>query len=310
MNRPKIILDCDPGLDDAFAILTAARYCDLVAITSVNGNVGIDKTTHNALLMTQVGDLDVPVYRGAARPLVEPVFSAAEFHGDSGLGGPDLPALTRQVADGDAVTALLDLTADGDVAVCPVGPLTNIAQAMIRDPTFATRVPEISLMGGSATFGNATAVAEFNIYADPHAAALVFASGARIKMLGLNLTYQVRMGAQEEAELRQADTTTSMFCADLLQYYTGFYREVWGAERSAMHDPCAVLAISHPELFTFESRNVVVETQGVFTKGMTVVDQRARPEPPNAEVAMVAEAEAVIELIMAAATDPHGSTVS
>lgn len=306
MTRPRIILDCDPGLDDAFAIFAATRYAQVEAITSVNGNVNIDLTTRNALMVSQVAGLDVPVFRGAARPLVVEPGDAAEVHGDSGLDGPVLPELVRNEEDGAAVEALLDLTMDGDVTVVPVGPLTNIAEAIQRDPGFATRVPEFVLMGGSNTGGNVTAGAEFNIWADPHAAQILFSSGARIRVLALDITHQVLMGRAEEAALREAGTPTAIFGADLLRYYGDFHEKVFGSRSGAMHDPVAVLAVTHPELFEVTDRHVAVEADSELTRGITIVDERPTSEPPNAGWVSSVQADKVVELIMAAAINPLG----
>lgn len=304
MSRPRIVLDCDPGLDDAFAILTAARYARLEAITTVSGNVGIDKTTHNALIITQIAGLDVPVHRGAGRPLIVEPEDASEVHGDSGLGGPELPELTRRVASNDGVGALIDATADGEVTVVAIGPLTNVAMAINRDPDWARRIPEIVLMGGSTSFGNVTATAEFNIWADPHAAEIVFGSGASIRMVGLNLTHQVLMGAAEEKRLRLLGSRTAKFGADLLEFYGDFSEQHYGVRRGAMHDPCAVLAVTHPDLIGFVDRHVTIETTGTHTFGMTIVDERVSAPEPNASVAMTVDGAEAVDLIVAAVADP------
>lgn len=304
-KRPRIVLDCDPGIDDAFAIFCASRFTQLEAITTVNGNVGLDKTTRNALIVSQVAGIDAPVYQGAATPLEVPPIDAGHVHGDSGLGGPELPELTREIASDNAVQALLDHTADGEVRVVAIGPLTNVALAIQADPTWVQRIPEVVLMGGSTSFGNVTAAAEFNIWADPHAAAIVFASGVRLRMLGLNLTHQVKMGLAEEERLRACSTATATFGADLLEFYGDFSEKEFGVRRGAMHDPCAVLCLSHPDLFTFEDRHVVVETEGVHTRGATVVDQRLMAPEPNVAVAMTAQGDEVVDLIVEATASPQ-----
>ncbi|MEO8697781.1 MAG: nucleoside hydrolase, partial [Acidimicrobiales bacterium] len=168
-RRAKIILDCDPGVDDTIAILTAARYGDLVGITTVNGNVSIDHTTRNALAVTQIANLDVPVHRGAERPLVAPVHGAARVHGLTGFGTVAHPELHRTQASDDAVGYLLDMSCgDDEIDLIAIGPLTNIALAIGRDPTFLSRWRSLTIMGGAAHgLGNVTAVAEFNIWADP-----------------------------------------------------------------------------------------------------------------------------------------------
>lgn len=306
MTRPRIILDCDPGLDDLFAILTALRYCDVVAITTVGGNVGIEHTTRNALGVSQVAGSDVPVHRGADRPYVGDPIDAADVHGDGGLGGVQLPERIRPVASEDAVSALLDLTADGDVLVVAVGPLTNIARAIERDPAFGERIPTLSIMGGSTGAGNVTAAGEFNIWFDPEAAEVVFSSGANILMAGLNLTQQVCMGPPEIERLRAAGTTTATFAADALEFYNGHSLRTYGVPKSAMHDPCAVLAVTHPDLFVSQPMHVVVETAGTHTRGMTLCDHRRNPEPPNTDVLVEAAGDAVVERIMDATISPLG----
>ena len=194
-GRPRIVLDCDPGLDDAIAILTAAHFGDLVGITTVNGNVGIEHTTHNALVTTQVAGLDVPVHRGAARPLIAPTMDAARIHGATGLGDVVLPALGRAVASEDAVAFLCDTARSvDDLHLVAVGPLTNVALALRRDPDLRSRLAGLTIMGGGAHAGNVTPVAEFNVWADPEAAAIVFSEAAPLTMVGLDVTHRVLLG--------------------------------------------------------------------------------------------------------------------
>lgn len=307
--KPRIMIDCDPGLDDALAILCAARYANVVAISSVSGNVDIDKTTHNALIVAQIAGIDAPVFRGAAEPLVVRPAFADHVHGESGLEGPTLPPLTRSVEHDDAPGAILEVTGGGDVTLVPVGPLTNVALAIKRDPTWASRVKEIVLMGGSTTGGNVTAAAEFNFWADPHAAEIVFRSGAPIRMLGLNLTHQVRMGATHRDRLRSETTPSAVFTADLLEFYTDFVLREYGVELGAMHDPCAVLAVTHPELFDFSRQAVLIETEGEIARGMSVVDRRPNVSENDRPILVGehADGDAVVELIMAAAVEPQAN---
>ena len=183
--RVPIALDCDPGQDDAIAILVAARYAELVAITTVNGNVGLDLTTRNALVTTQIAGLDVPVHAGASRPLVAAPQHAEHIHGSSGLDGPWLPPVERSPAGHDAAGELIALShrIDG-LWVVATGPLTNVALAIHRDPGFVHRIAGLAVMGGGVGVGNVTAAAEFNAWADPEATAIVHASGVRPVMLG------------------------------------------------------------------------------------------------------------------------------
>jgi len=304
-SRPKIILDCDPGLDDAFAIFTATRYADVVAFTSVNGNVNLDLTTHNALIVSQVAGNDAPVHRGSPKPLEVEIDDASEVHGDSGLDGPVQPSLTKVESDTPAVDALLEL-ADGETTIVPVGPLTNIAHAITRDATWVQRVPELVLMGGSSTGGNVSAAAEFNIWADPHAAHIVFTSGVPIRVASLDVTHQVLMGPTEEQALRAAGTPTAIFGADLLGYYGDFHEEIYGSRSGAMHDPVAVLAVTHPHLFGATQRHVAVETESDLTRGLTVVDVRPNGGPANAGWIGQVQSTDVVQLIMEAAINPQG----
>ncbi len=308
--RPRMLIDCDPGHDDAIALLCAARYADVVGITSVNGNVSQAKTTHNALIVAQLAGIRAPVHAGAAHPLISAPRWADHIHGVSGLDGPELPELTGAVASEDAVGFILEASRTiDDLWLVPTGPLTNIALAIRHDPDLVDRVNGIVLMGGSTTVGNVTPAAEFNIWADPEAAAIVFASGASLTMVGLNLTHQVRMGAAHAEQLRAAATTTSIFAASLLDFFAQAYNSNQRREiGAAIHDACAVLAITHPDLIECEPRHVTVELNGAATRGMTLVDQRGfGEEPVNAQVAYRVDAERAIGLIMAACIDPQGS---
>lgn len=305
MSRPKILLDCDPGVDDMFAVFCALRYCDVVAVTSVAGNVGLDYTTQNALAILELAGATVPVHRGALGPIdgATPE-DAREVHGETGLGGVTLPAVSTDIASDDAVSALFDLTATGDVTVVAVGPLTNIALAIQRDPSWVTRIPRIVIMGGSTGPGNVTPYAEFNIWADPEAAEVVFDSGVALTMAGLNVTRQVMMGQSAIDRLRAAGTPTAVAGADALDFYSDFSLAHYGVKQSAMHDPCAVLEVVRPDLFDRSAMSVNVETAGVHTRGMTVCDQRANAAEPDTDVLVGAASGQVVDLIVQAAIDP------
>lgn len=284
MPRPSILLDCDPGHDDAVAIITAANTCNLLGITTVAGNAPLSATTRNALIMRDLLRLDVPVHSGADRPLLaEPKF-AAYVHGESGLDGADLPEPTRAVDGTDAARFIIDtVRATSDpVWLVPVGPLTNIAVALRLDPTLVDRIAGISLMGGG-TFGNRTPAAEFNIWADPEAAAIVYSSGAPIIMAGLDVTHQFIVDAERVAEVRAIGGTLGNLLADLFDFFRRNYMERHTEMRgAALHDPCAVLAVTHPELFETSEHFVTVETTGLWTTGMTVIDQRDLSDAPAA----------------------------
>ena len=304
--RPAVLLDCDPGHDDALAILLAGATTELVGITVVSGNAPLERTLHNALIVTQIAGLDVPVHAGAVRPLLAEPRHAAFIHGESGLDGPTLPPLTRQAASGSAVRFLLaSAEARDDLWLVATGPLTNVALALRQEPGLARRLEGISLMGGSYGSGNVTAAAEFNIVADPEAAAIVFASGARIVMAGLDLTHQFRIDADRLDALLALPGDTARFAAELMTAYGAAYARSFGPEVGVpLHDPCAVLAVTAPELFSSEARPVAVELTGTLTRGMTVVDRRPgrRGSAANTDVLTSLDDAAAFALLRAALT--------
>lgn len=304
MSKPRILLDCDPGHDDAIAILLAACYGELHSIVTVSGNVPLALTTHNALITTQLLGLEVPVHAGASRPLVAPPEYAPDIHGETGLGGPALPPLMRQVASRDGVWHLVEtFRARRDLELVATGPLTNIALALRLAPEIADNIPRITLMGGSSSFGNRTPVAEFNILTDPEAAAIVFRSGIPIQMLGLNLTHQFAVSPEVIAEMRALGNAAGVFVADMLEFFGKMYAErYYGHFFAPLHDPCAILALTHPELIEFAPRHVDVELYGSLTRGMTVVDSRQVRDaaPPNAQVGLTIDAARATELLLAA----------
>jgi inosine-uridine nucleoside N-ribohydrolase len=301
-NRPRIILDTDPGVDDAIAIITASWWADIVGITTVAGNVSVDHTTNNALRLRDLLGFDAPIHRGAERPLVGEPLHARHVHGATGLGKVDLPGPTRALDSEDAVGFLIESTRQEEgLHLVPVGPLTNVALALRSDPDLANRVASITLMGGGAGVGNVTPAAEFNIYADPEAANEVFRSGGPVTMVGLNLTHQVRMGSEHAEACRSLSTPAGSVAAELLDFNTRVHRSASEATTGAMHDPCAVLVVTHPDLFRCEPRHVTVELDGTHTRGQTLVDERGWPGiATNCEVAYGVDAAQVLKLIMQA----------
>ncbi len=308
-NKLRIVLDCDPGLDDSIAILTAAHHGELVGITTVSGNVGIDNTTTNALLTAQIAELDVPVHRGAERPLISATMDAARIHGASGLGDVELPPLERTAESSDAAGYLCDIARTvSDLHLIAVGPLTNVALALRRDPDLPKRFASITIMGGGAHTGNVTAAAEFNVWADPEAAAMLFTEAAPITMVGLDVTQRVLLGGDESAQMRKAGTAKANFAAGLLDYAYDRCRE-YGLEAAPVHDATAVIAVTHPHLFRKSRHPVAVELHGEHTRGMTLTDVRppaAHDEsaPPLHDVVWDADAQAVIDLIIEAVVSP------
>lgn len=302
MSKPKIILDCDPGHDDAIAILLAGKHCDVLGITTVGGNVPLELTSRNALLCAQIFELDIPVHEGIAEPLNMPAVHAPDIHGDSGLGGPVLPELKRELASRDAVRFIIDMArTHDDLWLVVTGPMANVAVAISQAPDIAKKLKGISLMGGSNSFGNRTPVAEFNIFYDPEAADIVFKSGANILMSGLNLTHQFGVHKEDLLAMQKITNAASTFVTDMIEFFGAKYQDMYFDRFfPPLHDPCAVLAVTHPELFEFEARNVVVELQGKYTRGMTIVDERAVKNdlPLNAQVGLKIDRRKALDLLM------------
>lgn len=274
-ERPRIILDCDPGHDDVVAIVVASRHTDPVGITTVAGNAPLDRTTYNACMMRDTLDLGCGVHSGAERPLVaEPKF-AGFVHGESGLGGADLPEPKGGPDSDDAVEFIVDsCRVEEGLWLVPTGPLTNIALALRAAPDLASRIAGISLMGGG-TFGNRTPMAEFNVWADPEAAHVVFDCGAPITMAGLDVTHQFLVTHPRIDEVAAIGLPFADLIADLFRFFTDNYiGRHDGIEGAALHDPLAVMALTHPELFGGTDRHVAIETKGELTAGMTVIDRR------------------------------------
>jgi len=285
--KHKIILDCDPGHDDAIAILLAGHHpeIDLLAITTVSGNQSVDKTTHNALKICSLANIrDVPIARGMDRPLLRPAKHAPNIHGESGLDGPSIPEPDIVPVPEHAVDLLIDLlmNSDGDITIVPTGPLTNVATAMRREPAILPKIKAISLMGGAIGLGNTTPAAEFNIYADPEAAAIVFACGRPITMCPLEVTHQALATEDVMSRLRAADRPVATFVADLFAFFGDTYRQNYGFPAPPVHDPCAVAAVVSPSILRTHMMHVEIETTGQWTAGRTVCDIFGRlGEQPN-----------------------------
>jgi len=306
-NAVPIILDCDPGHDDAIAIVAAVHHAELVGVTTVAGNAPLASTTHNACVMRELltgGSVSpFPVHSGAARPLVAPQRSAGYVHGESGLDGAALPEPSRGPDSTDAVGYIIETCRErAGIWLVGVGPLTNLALALRAAPDLATCVAGISVMGGG-TFGNRTAMGEFNIWADPEAAAIVFQSGVPMVMAGLDVTHQFQATPARIAAVREHRGRLATVLADLLTFFSENYvASNEGMTGAAVHDPLAVLALTHPDLFERIARNVVVETGGIHTRGMTVIDRRpTRSRPaPNIDVLAAVDADAAWSLVLEA----------
>jgi purine nucleosidase len=286
----KIILDCDPGHDDAMAILLAHGNpeIELLAITTVAGNQTLDKTSLNARrVCTVAGIRDVPIAAGCDRPLTRQLKTAGYIHGESGLDGPTFGEPTVPLDPRHAVELIIELvmSSSGDVTLVPTGPLTNIAMAVRKDPRIVHRVQEVVLMGGAYTRGNSTPAAEFNIYVDPEAAAIVFTAGWPLTMVGLDLTHQALATPAVLQRLAALGTPISKIAVQLMEFFRETYRKNAGFDSPPVHDPCAVARVIDPNVMQCVDAFVAIETQGTFTSGMTVTDFSGRLGEKNAQVA-------------------------
>jgi inosine-uridine nucleoside N-ribohydrolase len=295
MTTP-VILDCDPGHDDAIALLLAlaSPEVELVGVTTVHGNQTLEKTTDNALrVLALVGREDVPVAAGADRPLVRELQVAAHVHGESGLDGPALPDRASEPVDQHAVDFLVERVTPETVLV-PVGPLTNVALALERGIAPA----RIVLMGGAIAEGNMTPAAEFNIWADPEAAERVFRSGLDVTMIGLDVTHGALL-TPAWAERFRAAGRVGTFVAELVEFFKRYHARTYGWDGAPIHDAVALAHAFRPGIVRTEHVNVEIETQSELTRGRTVADRWHRTErAPNAHVGVEIDADAFFELLL------------
>jgi inosine-uridine nucleoside N-ribohydrolase len=298
MTPEPILLDCDPGHDDAIALLLAlaSPELELRGVTTVAGNQTLEKTTANAIrVLDFVGRNDVPVARGADRPLLRDPFVAAYVHGDTGLDGPDLPPPQREPIAQHAVD-FLNEHVEGATLV-PIGPLTNVALLLAQHPQ--AKPTRIVLMGGAIGLGNVTPAAEFNIWADPEAAARVFASGIELTMIGLDVTHQALL-MNEDAERLRASGRTGTMVAELYDFFHRFHANIYGFGGSPIHDAVALAYVFRPDLVETKHCQVTVECDSELTRGRTVVDlwNRMGTAVPNAHVGVGVDARGFIELLL------------
>ncbi len=275
MARP-IIIDCDPGVDDAIALLLALAHptqLNILGITTVAGNVSLHYTSQNALKICALTGVNAPVYAGCPRPILRPLATAANIHGTTGLQGAELPEPKQSLMVQHAVAFLIDTLqqAPEPITLATLGPLTNIAVALIQAPQIATKIKQIIAMGGAITHGNITPAAEFNIYVDPHAAKAVFESGIPIKLITLDTTHQVLTTAKHLTAFRQLNSAVGNAAADLLTHYGTYDRERYGMDGAPLHDPCVIAYLLQPGLFTFKPTYATVDTTSPDNLGRTVV---------------------------------------
>lgn len=301
-----VILDCDPGHDDALAILLAAAHpaIDLLAITTCGGNQTVEKCTLNARrVCTAAGISGVPIARGAAGPLVGLLHVGEYVHGASGLDGPAFgePTVPEHPEPAHDLIVRTLREHPEPVTLVPTGPLTNIALVVKAHPELVSNIGGIVLMGGSTERGNDTPYAEFNIRVDPEAAEIVFSSGVPVTMCGLNVTHQALATPEVLERLRALGTNIGGLCVELLTFFSESYRKVWGFESPPLHDPVAVACVIDPSIVDCVEAPVAIETRGLHTRGATCVDlHHLTGQPDNALVAMRLDAERFWDLMIEA----------
>jgi pyrimidine-specific ribonucleoside hydrolase len=301
-----VILDCDPGHDDALAILLALARPELrlLGITTVAGNAPLEHTTRNALsVLTLAGRTDIPVAAGADRPLVRTLRAAPEVHGESGLEGAELPAPGAVPRSEEAVELLATLIADSPepVTLIPTGPLTNVARFVRAHRELLPRIDHICLMGGAMGEGNTTASAEFNIWVDPEAAAVVFEAGVPLTMIGLDVTHQALVTLAETERFVALGNRTGAILADLLRYFARFHARRYGWDGAPIHDAVAVAHVLGLGLLETSSYRVDIETVSELTRGRTVVDRFGLTGlPPNASVGLSIDRARFVDLLVEA----------
>lgn len=292
MSPRPIIIDCDPGQDDALAILLALgspEDVEVLAVTAVAGNVPLALTGNNARKLVELaGRPDIPVHAGCDRPLVRDLVTAEFVHGKTGLDGADLPEPATPLADEHAALAIIRILREkpaGTVTLCPVGPLSNIAMAMRLAPDIITRIKAIVLMGGAISVGNITPAAEFNLYVDPHAADIVFRSGVPIVMHGLDVTHKALVTKDRLEAIRAIGTEVSRAAVGLLTFYNIYDQAEGEGHGAPLHDPCAIAYVMQPGLFAGRHCHVEIDITSEASMGRTLVDWRGRGQgTPNAMV--------------------------
>ncbi|WP_341395618.1 uridine-preferring nucleoside hydrolase UriH [Arthrobacter sp. G119Y2] len=301
----KIILDCDPGHDDAVALLLAhgSPEIDLLAVTTVVGNQTLEKVTRNALAIARVANItNVPFAAGSPRPLVRTIENAPDIHGESGMDGPELPEPAIELDPRHAVDLIIETVMahePGTVTLVPTGGLTNIALAVRKEPRIAERVKEVVLMGGGYHVGNWSAVAEFNIKIDPEAAHIVFNEKWPLTMVGLDLTHQALATDEVADRIAAVGTKPAKFVGELLEFFGHAYKDAQGFDFPPVHDPCAVAYVIDRSVMTTRRVPLDVELTGTLTLGMTVADFRApAPADCNTSVAVDLDHQKFWDLIV------------
>ncbi|HEX9333097.1 MAG TPA: nucleoside hydrolase [Anaerolineales bacterium] len=304
MNPKRIIIDTDPGVDDSFTFLLALASPEikLEALTTTQGNVTVEKATRNALSVLEWGHAGhIPVAKGSVLPLVQPLRASAYVHGESGIGNSRLPEPQAKPVTGHAVDYLIErvLAEPNQISIFPIGPLTNIAMAIRKEPKFAKAVKELVIMGGAILeYGNITPLAEFNIYVDPHAAHIVFHSGIPITLIPLDVTHKCLLKQEHIDRLTKINSPISRFIKDAMEVYLKISIEL-GYAGSALHDPLTLATVIAPELLTLKEYYVDVDISGGVSMGKTFADiLNVTKKPANMKVAMNVRGEDFIELFL------------
>ncbi len=298
-----VLIDCDPGHDDAMALLLAlaSPELELLGVSTVHGNQTLEKTTANALRVLEfAGRGDMPVAAGADRPLLREPAVAADVHGETGLDGPDLPPPSGAPVGEHAVEFLAARLRESErpVTLIPTGPLTNVALLLATHPDAAERIERIVLMGGAIAEGNVTPAAEFNIWVDPEAAARVFGSGLDVTMIGLDITHRALMTGEHAERLRAAGRVGTMV-AELWEFYSRFHRRIYDLGGTPVHDAMAVAHVLRGDLVQTRRVNVEVDCASELCRGRTVVDVWGRTErAPNADVGVEVDADGFLDLLV------------
>ncbi|ELR66566.1 Inosine-uridine preferring nucleoside hydrolase [Photobacterium marinum] len=303
MTRP-IIIDCDPGHDDAIALILACASpsLDIKAVTTSAGNQTPEKTLNNALrILTLLGRNDIPVAGGALKPLARELIIADNVHGESGLDGPSLPDPGFDPVGENAVELMARVLRESDrpVTLVPTGPLTNIALLLATHRELADKIERIVLMGGGAETGNWSPAAEFNIYVDPEAADIVFRSGIPVTMCGLDVTHRAQIMDEDIERIRAIGNPVSDVVAGLLDFFMIYHRDPkWELAGAPLHDPCTIAWLLKPEIFTEQDCWVGIETKGEYTQGMTVVDRyQLSGKPANTTVLFDVDRQGFVDLL-------------
>ena len=296
MEKTKIILDCDPGHDDAVAIMLAGKSpaIDLLGITVVAGNQTLEKTVRNALNVTAWLDIDVPVYGGCGQPMIREKMIAGDIHGESGLDGPVFPPLEKKAEDMHAVDFIIRtlMASDGDITMVTTGPMTNLAMAMRMEPRIVEKIRRIVLMGGSYTNGNVTPAAEFNIIADADAAYVCFTSGRPITMVGLDVTRKVLCYPKIVERMDKVGNKASRLFVDLMGHFCKTQKEIFGWAGGPLHDPVTVACLIDPTVLTTKPMNAQVDIRSTSSYGRTNCDYfGSMGLPATADVAVDIDVE-------------------